>query len=111
MKKKVPGSAAFKIAGPTPHVFPVRNLRAAHYKAVNENYPDSLGLTVWTAVKGARPQVILFPILKLIIEELDRRKSPWDSTIQIKITESTAGLHEVRVGKGNTAATFRYSAK
>lgn len=110
-QKNTGGSAAFRIAGPMPHMYPVRNLRAAYHKGCKESYPDGLGLTVWTAVKGARPQVILFSQLRMIIEQLDKLKTPYDSNIRIKITDSTAGLSEIRIGKGPSLVTLHHVAK
>lgn len=93
-------------------MFPIRNLRAAHWKASKENYPDRLGITVWTAVKGDRPQVIEFVILKTIIAELDKLKlDPNQTNIRIKITHSTAGLVEIKIGAGGSGATIRLTLK
>ena len=92
-------------------MFPIRNLRAAHWKAGKEGYPDGLGMTVWTAVKGDRPQVIEFGILKLIIEQLDTMHLPNTNNVRIKITRSTAGLNEIKVGSGPHAVTVRHITK
>lgn len=92
-------------------MFPIRNLRAACWKASKEGYPDGLGMTVWTAVKGDRPQIIEFAILKLIIETIDNMKLASTDNVRIKITHSTAGLVEVKVGSGPHAVTFRHTSK
>lgn len=92
-------------------MFPIRNLRAACYKAVKEGYPDTLGMTVWTAVKGDRPQIIEVGILILIIEQLQVMHLPNTDNVRIKITHSTAGLCEVKVGSGPHAVTLHYISK
>lgn len=93
-------------------MFPIRNLRAAHWKASKENYPDRLGITVWTAVKGDRPQVIEFVILKAILAELDKVvNDPNQTNIRVKITYSTAGLVEIKVGAGVSASLVRLTLK
>lgn len=110
MKKKTPGKT-YSLFAPASFMFPIRNLRAACYKAVKEAYPDALGMAVWTAVKGERPQVIEVGVLKVIISTLDDMKLPSTANVRIKITHSTAGLCEVKVGSGPHAVTFRYTSK
>lgn len=110
MKNKTPRKT-YSLFAPASFMFPVRNLRAACWKATTEAYPDRMGMTVWTAVKGNRPQVIEVAALKLIIAEMDKMKVPFTDNIRIKITHSTAGLCEVKVGAGPNAAIVRYTSK
>ncbi len=81
--------------------FPVRNLRAAHWKASTEGYPDRLGVTVWTAVKGARPQVIEVQVLRRIIQHLDENPGVYMNDIRIKITPTA-----IRIGGGEHSITI-----
>ena len=110
MKKKASGTA-YNLFAPASFMFPIRNLRAACWKATKEGYPERLGMTVWTAVKGNRPQVIEFAILKLIIEQLDVMHLPNTDNVRVKITYSTAGLCEIKVGSGPHAVTVRHTLK
>ena len=108
MKKKTPGKT-YSFDAPASFAFPIRNLKAAHWKASKENYPDRLGITVWTAVKGARPQVIEFAILKKVIETM--KVQPGQLNVRVKITYSTAGLVQVKVGSGDQAVISHLTLK
>lgn len=81
--------------------FPVRNIRAANWKAATEGYPDRLGVTVWTTVQGARPQVIEVQVLRAIVRHLDENPGVYLNDIRIKITPT-----EVRIGGGENSVTI-----
>lgn len=86
--------------------FPVRNLRAAFRLAVTEQYPEQLGVTVWTSVKGNRPQVIEVQVLRQIIQHLDDNPTVYKDEIRIKITPTS-----VRIGGGDHSTTIHLQCK
>lgn len=110
MKKKTPGKT-FASSASTSFIFPVRNLKAAHALAVRENYPDRLGVTVWTVVKGARPQVIEVQILRKIIDHLNEISLEDSKGIRVRLTKSTGGLTMIRVGTGENAVEIPHIDK
>lgn len=104
MKKHQP-DVLFSSSKTTAHVFPVRNIFAAFAKATKEQYPDKLGVMLWTNKKGARPQIVEMQILRKIVAHLNTLDTTPTSCIRIKLTPSTGGLTLVEVGTGaNTTA-------
>lgn len=82
-------------------VFPARNLRAAFSLAEKERYPDLLGVTVWTSIKGERPQVIEVRALRKIIQHMNNNLDKYQNDVRVKLTPTT-----VWVGDGRHSSTI-----